>query len=281
MKKMTGVDCEMKVQHIISTMNRVDFAFLQNMALQTDVLVVNQNQPARKEELQLPQGVHVRVISTPEKGLSRSRNCLLENAEGDICIIGDDDVEYVEGYLDIIRAAYASHPDADIIVFRFTHKKGEETRLRYTKDLRMRMQHISRAASVEVTFKREAVLKAGLRFNTYIGLGARFPSGEENAFLADALRAGLKIYHVPVTICVAEEESKISQERPVSVYLTDMGASHHCIYKAWSPLYSLGFVLLRRKKFFPEVSAMKAFGYMLKGKRLYKQYVKENLCASV
>lgn len=265
----------MKLQHIISTMNRENFDFLQNLGLQTDVLVVNQNCPESKQDLVLPQGVHACIYSTPEKGLSRSRNKLLENAEGDICIVGDDDVEYLEGYLETICNAYATHTDADIIVFRFTHEKGKETRLRYTHDLRMGMFHISHAASVEITFKRKSVMSAGLRFNPNIGLGARFPSGEENAFLADALRAGLKIYHVPITICVAEENSKISQERPVSVYLTDMGASHHCIYKSWSPLFSLAFVLLKKRSIFPEISTIKAYKWMLNGKKLYKQIFKE------
>lgn len=265
----------MKIQHLISTMNREDFAFLQNLGLQTDVLVVNQNCPVDTKELTLSQSVRARVLSTPEKGLSRSRNRLLENADGDICIVGDDDVEYLEGYLDTIRTAYTNHPDADIIVFRFTHQKGKETRLRYTHDLRMRMLHISHAASVEITFKRESVISAGLRFNPNIGLGARFPSGEENAFLADALRAGLKIYHVPITICVAEENCKITKERPVSVYLTDMGASHYCIYKYWSPLFSLAFALLKKRTIFPEISAFTAYKWMLNGKRLYKETIKE------
>lgn len=265
----------MKLQHIISTMNREDFLFLENLALQTDALVVNQNCPDGIQELTLSQGVHVRVLSTPEKGLSRSRNRLLENAEGDICIMGDDDVEYLEGYLDSIRNAYTTYPDADIIVFRFTHEKGKETRLRYSNALRMGMCHISHAASVEITFKRKSVMSAGLRFNPNIGLGTRFPSGEENAFLADALRAGLKIYHIPVTICVAEENSKIGQGRPASVYLTDMGASHHCIYKMWSPLFSLAFVLLKKRILFPEVPVLKAYSWMLKGKKLYKQTIKE------
>ena len=118
-------------------------------------------------------------------------------------------------------------------------------------------------------------MSAGLHFNPNIGLGARFPSGEENAFLADALRAGLKIYHVPITICVAEENSKISQDRPISVYLTDMGASHHCIYKMWSPLFSLAFVLLKKRTIFPEVPVLRAYSWMIKGKRLYKKSIKE------
>ncbi len=265
----------MIIEHIISTMNREDFSFLNNLCLKTNALVVNQNCPDGLYDFELSEGVKVRTISTPEKGLSRSRNKLLQNAEGDVCIIGDDDVEYLDGYLDIIKNAYERYPDADIIVFRFTNEKGKETRVRYTEDILMNMKNISKAASVEITFKRKSIIDAGVSFNNNIGLGTSFPSGEENAFLADALRAGLKIYHVPQTICVAEEAKKINDDYNVEKYLTDKGASFYCIYKSMFPLYSMAFILLKKKSIFKDISILKAFFLMLKGKKKYIKSTKE------
>lgn len=265
----------MEIQHIISTMNRTEFSFLEKLRLKENALVVNQNCQENEEDITLSTGVKVKVLSTEEKGLSRSRNKLLENAEGDICIIGDDDVEYLDGYSDVIKSAYEKYTDADIIVFRFTHEKGKETRARYTQDVKMNMRNISKAASVEITFKRKSIIDSGVRFNKNIGLGTRFPSGEENAFLADALRAGLTIYHVPVTICVAEEAERITENYNISSYLEDKGASFYCIYKTLYPIYSFAFVVLKRKTVLKDISAFKAFFLMLKGKREYKKYIKE------
>ncbi len=265
----------MKIQHIISTMNRDDFSFLEKLCLKTDAVVVNQNCPEKEEALFLSNGVSVKAISTPEKGLSRSRNKLLEKATGDVLIVGDDDVEYLEGYLDIIESAYERYPDADIIVFRFTHEKGKETRARYTQDVRMTMFNISKAASVEITFKRKSVVETGITFNNKIGLGTEFPTGEENAFLADALRAGLKIYHVPKTICVAQEAERITDTYDISDYLVDKGAAFYCIYKKMFPLYALAFIVLKKKSIFKEVSIFKAFSLMCKGKRKYIESTKE------
>lgn len=265
----------MTIQHIISTMNREDFSFLENLNLKADALVVNQNCSDSKRAVALSNGIKVTALSTPEKGLSRSRNKLLENADGDILIIGDDDVEYLDGYLDTIENAYKKYADADIIVFRFTHEKGKETRARYKEDVKMNMRNISKAASVEITFKRKSIVGAGIRFNNNIGLGTQFPSGEENAFLADALRAGLKIYHIPVTICVAEEDKKINASYDVSTYLIDKGASFYCIYKSSFPMYALAFILLKKKSHFKNISVLKAFFLMLEGKKKYKKHIKE------
>lgn len=265
----------MKIQHIISTMNREEFSFLEKLCLKTDAVVVNQNCEDAITEFALSNGVKIKAVSTPEKGLSRSRNKLIENATGDILVIGDDDVEYLDGYLDIIKNAYNKYPDADIIVFRFTHEKGKETRLRYTEDVKMNMLNISKAASVEVTFKREKVLSAGISFNNNIGLGTSFPTGEENAFLADALRAGLKIYHVAATICVAEEAERITESYDVSAFLMDKGASYHCIYKKMFPAYALAFIVLKKKSIFKDISILKAFLLMCKGRKKYIKSVKE------
>lgn len=265
----------MKIEHIVSTMNREDFSFLENLGFVTDVVVVNQNCPQKTESFSLSNGVSVKAISTPEKGLSRSRNKLIENATGDVCIIGDDDVQYLDGYLDIIENAYKKYTDADIIVFRFTHEKGKETRVRYKEDISVSMQNVSKFASVEITFKSESIKKAGISFNNNIGLGTPFPSGEENAFLADALRAGLKIYHVPQTICVAVEDMKINENYDVLKYIEDKGATFYCIYKKMFPVYSLAFIVLKKKTIFKDVSILKAFRFMLKGKRKYIKSVKE------
>ena len=96
-----------------------------------------------------------------------------------------------------MNRAMKNIPDADIIVFQFTHDKNKETRVQYEKDKRYYLWNISKVASVEITFKRKSIIDKGIKFNNIIGLGTKFPSGEENAFLADALRAGLKIYHIP------------------------------------------------------------------------------------
>lgn len=258
----------MKIEHVVSTMERTDCSFLENMQMQAPCLVVNQKCPESESTYSLPNG-NAKILSTSEKGLSRSRNKLLQNATGDICIIGDDDVEYLPNYLQDIEQAYVSLPKADIIVFRFTHEKGKETRARYSKIKRLHMWNISKAASVEITFKRESILKAGISFHNEIGLGTEFPTGEENAFLADALRAGLKIYHYPKTICYAVEEHDLKNDNDIKRYLIGKGAAYHCIYKKVFWFYALGFIVLKKRSLFKSVSICQAYTWMKEGRKKY------------
>ncbi len=261
----------MKIEHIISTMNRAEYSFLRQMNLQTNGIVVNQTDKLDNSEYILDNGCKIKTISVLERGLSRSRNRLLEEATGEICIVGDDDVEYMPGYLEIISNAYEKYPDADIIVFRFTHDKNRETRSRYKKDKRYYLWNISKVASVEITFKKKSIDAAGICFNNKIGLGTKFPSGEENAFLADALRAGLKIYHIPKTICYAVEAHTIKDAPGLKKYLITKGAAYYCIYKKLFGLYALAFILLKKKKMLSEISIRQAMNYMRKGKQEYRR----------
>ncbi|WCM69758.1 hypothetical protein LZD60_14275 [Clostridium perfringens] len=41
----------------------------------------------------------------------------LLNANADICILCDDDVVYVDNYVDIVKRAFEEVDDADVIVF--------------------------------------------------------------------------------------------------------------------------------------------------------------------
>lgn len=265
----------MRIEHIVSTMERKEFAFLENMQMQAPCLVVNQKCADNESTYSFANG-DARILSTIEKGLSRSRNKLLQNATGEICVIGDDDVEYLPNYLQDIEQAYSSLPKADIIVFRFTHEKGKETRARYSKIKRLHMWNISKAASVEITFKRESVLRAGISFHNEIGLGTEFSTGEENAFLADALRAGLKIYHYPKTICYAVEEHDLKDDNDVKKYLIGKGAAYHCIYKKSFWFYTLGFIILKKRSLFKNISIFQAYAWMKEGRKKYIDKTGEN-----
>lgn len=253
-------------------MHRHEFSFLDTMNLSNDVLVVNQADSNRDESFQR-EGTSVRVLTTEERGLSNSRNMLLDNADGDIAILGDDDIYYLDGYADLIKKAYADYPEADIIAFSFTTELGKDTRRQFEKSKRLGIFTISKIASVEITFKPQRVREKGIRFDTLLGLGAEFGSGEENAFLADALRAGLKVRYVPATICYLKpdpEERVKWRDGFNEDYFFKKGACFHRIYGAIFLPMTLAFIMLKKPGIFKSVPVFKAIGWMLNGRRAYK-----------
>lgn len=143
------------------------------------------------------------LLSTIEgRGLSRNRNNTLRHAAADICIIADDDCRYTGQRILQVRQAYADHPEADIICFA-SEDYDSHPRQRYPRlsmDYPKAVKAGYYASSVELTFRRKSVV-GRICFNPHFGLGApRLCAGEEDVFLADALRQGLKVIFIPKVI---------------------------------------------------------------------------------
>ena len=84
----------MKIEFIVSTMNRTDLSFIDKMFVNIDVakvriLAVNQCTTIPVPINNLSDRQNIRVISIDQKGLSRSRNVALENATGELCVLAD------------------------------------------------------------------------------------------------------------------------------------------------------------------------------------------------
>ena len=253
-------------------MHRSSANFILDMKLTCDATVVNQCDKEGYTEERIGESL-VKMYSSMERGLSLSRNMLLDNMEGDIAILSDDDIVYLDGYEKRLAEAYEAYPDADIIAFSFTEKPDEYTRRQFDKPRWLGRLHISKIASVEISFRIESVRSAGLRFDRLLGLGAPFGSAEENAFLSDAISAGLKILYLPITLCylTPDDTRKKWQSGFNEDYFLKKGGCFYRIYGRTYLLYSLGFILSKKRSLFRGVRLFSALKIMRQGKKRYKE----------
>ncbi|MBP5731901.1 MAG: glycosyltransferase family 2 protein [Bacteroidaceae bacterium] len=140
----------------------------------------------------------VTLTTIPGRGLSANRNNAIAHATADVCIIADDDCLYDKQHLKNVTDAYNKYPDADIICFTAQDYNSQPLRHYPTEDMPY-LQAVKQGyypASIQITFRRKTV--AGrIAFNPNFGLGsALLCAGEEEVFIADALRAGLNIMYV-------------------------------------------------------------------------------------
>lgn len=189
----------MKLQLLLATVN--DNFLRRNYTPPFDnYLVINQVDRAP------PCAVHqVQVFDYQEKGVSKSRNRALQKATAEICLLADDDLVFLESAQRMVLAAFQQNPTADIITFQAQTLSGAPWKHYAIKQQRHTRRSIMRVASWEIAFRRRSIQSAGLQFDERFGLGAAFPTGEENIFLLDALRKNLTILHVPVAIVMHPE----------------------------------------------------------------------------
>lgn len=183
----------------MSVMHQNDFSLPRQSNVDSDLLVINQC----NEESDIEQRIGEyswRILSTKERGLSKSRNMAIENAQGSICKLCDDDETLVENYQEIILRAYDELPDADVIVFNLNRVNYKMKKTYYTIGKVRLAPNYRSYGSPMITFKLNSIRKHNIRFNEDFGSGSKFGGGEDNLFLRDIRRAGLLIYEYPVAI---------------------------------------------------------------------------------
>ncbi len=238
----------MKIQVLFATMYQENDSLPLKSKVIGSYLVVNQTNYSKYPNITNSDKNRL-FISTEERGLSNSRNTALRNATGDICLIADDDLEYLDGYEEIVKNAYKKYPDADIILFDFL----EESSIRKRKSVakysgRLNYLQILRGNSVRISFKLKSIKENNLKFNTYFGAGSNhFTSGEDIVFLVDSFRKKLKIYYEPVPILkLLDNDNSTWFNGFDKKYFNNIGAfSYHYAHNFWF-VYCLQFLLRHR-----------------------------------
>ncbi|MBO4889909.1 MAG: glycosyltransferase [Lachnospiraceae bacterium] len=258
----------MSVEVLLSAMHLDSEDYIDTLNIHTDCVVINQcdRNTSRKVTHETPEGdISVTYVETSERGLSKSRNMAISNATGDVCILCDNDVEYVKDYDRIIDEAFRTHSDADVIVFFI--KRPERQQPLFDKPRRMGYLSVLKIFSPEIAFRRDAIGDIG--FNELFGAGAKYFLGEENLFLYECLKRGRKIVYVP---------EMIAKVRPVEStwfkgYDRDFFISRGANYAAMSRMFSPGliaqFALRKRFLYSDRMSMKEALSAMFAGRKQY------------
>lgn len=255
----------MTVQVLLSCMYEKDYSIISRSNIQSDVVVVNQCDTNSKEILHFKnkkkEDCKALFINTTERGLSKSRNMALKNAEGDICIVCDDDEEFFDNYVEIIKEAYSNNPKFDIItleVVRKSMKSMSERRLNWINALKV--------ASVTITFKRQSIIDNQICFEETIGSGISKAGGEENVFLYDSLRHGLKGLILPIPFARLREGDSKWFKGFTKEYFYDRGLMTKRLMGRYPALlYALYFLIRKKNIYCKDISISEASKYLLKG----------------
>lgn len=181
------------------TMHQKDFCKIKEMNIHSDVVFANQADRTEMAEVHF-EGHRARMITTDTRGVGKNRNIALLYAEGDICLLADDDVVYEDDMEARVLAEFAAHPDADVFIFHLDSMDSTRPQIKYSRTRKVHPWNRMPWGAVRIAFRRDAVQKANLWFNTLFGGGCVFPSGEDSMWLHDAKERGLVFYVSEQTI---------------------------------------------------------------------------------
>ena len=227
----------MKIQLLVATMNQCDYSLLDKMNVQSDAIIGNQCERNSIESFEY-KGYRIKYLNFDERGVGLNRNNALMRADGDICLLADDDMRYVDNYPYIVSKAFEEIPSADLIVFNIDGNVDSRPDALVPKQIRF--YNYMRYGTARIAFRMSSIRNQGIFFNLCFGGGTKHGHGEDTLFLTDCLRKGLKIYAVPVNLATLMDERESTWFKGYDEkYLRDQGALYKAISKAYWRLLCL------------------------------------------
>lgn len=268
--------CDFEV--LLSCMYEDGFQIAYKSKVDSDLLIINQCDQEAYQELTV-NGHLWRMISTTERGLSKSRNMALDNARGEVCLFADNDETFSENYSKMITEAFRDAPDATMIAFNVNRINVPMKKSYYR--ISERKESNRTFGSPMTAVKMDAVRGNTLRFNTDFGSGSPWGGGEDGLFQIDIRRCGLKIYECPCEIATIDYSNESQWFHGYTEeYFYNQGAfAEYCktprIKRELYSLYS-SFIKLRKEK---TLSPLKKIMWRHRGEKgwrenvTYSQYV--------
>lgn len=253
----------MKLEILLSCMHQEDDALVRSSQITGDVVVINQCGRDGYGEYATGRG-RARMFFTRQRGLTKSRNMAIREARADICMLCDDDEAFVPDYEAKILNAYASVPQADVIVFKMVGRPPSFA----DKVMRLKFPMTLKVSSWQISFRRQSLLDAGVGFDELLGAGTGNGAEEELKFLLDCERAGLKIYYVPVEIASVGQEASTWFAGFTESFFENRGATtRYILGLGMASIYAVYYVIRKRSLYAGQLTPGKALGAIFRGMR--------------
>ena len=250
----------MRIQILIAAMNQNDHSLLEKMNIQSDAIVGNQCDFNLVEEF-FWKNWQITYLNFAERGVGLNRNNALMRATGDICLFADDDMVYVDNYVEIIAKAFQDNPKADIIIFNLYEKNSKRKQIK--KKQRVMWFNYLRFGTARIAFRLQPIKQNGIYFNQCFGGGTEHCHGEDNLFLTECLRKKMKIIALPIVIARLTDDRQSTWNMGYGdKYLADQGCLYRQISRKWWKLLCLQDAIRHRKLY--GLSIIGAYNKMIK-----------------
>ncbi len=251
----------MKLEILMSCMHQQDASLVSQSHITGDVLVINQCD-TNSDTVCPTQNGTARMISTTDRGLTKSRNLAIANSNADICLLCDDDEKFLPDYEERIIEAYRNFPQADVLVFKIL----DQPQTLPDRIMRLRFPKLLNVSSWQISFRRESLLKAGVRFDELLGAGSGNGAEEELKFLLDCKRAGLKIWYVPTAIAsVGQSESTWFHGFDREFFYNRGATTRYILGAPLAFAYGVFYVIKKYPKYRKNLTHAQAMGALLQG----------------
>lgn len=219
----------MTLQVLVSTMYQSDYSLIKKMNIHSDAIIINQCDNDSTEKIELQDGV-VTWINTTERGVGRSRNRAIIASDADVLIFADDDVVYEDDYKSIIMRTFEENPKIDLITFNLESLNPNRPEMLTIKDYNLKWYNCLKFGAFRIAVRRQQLFHNNIFFSLLFGGGTIYQAGEDNLFITQCLKVGLRgLASANMIGTVAQEESTWFRGYDEKYY-QDKGALFRALY---------------------------------------------------
>lgn len=142
--------------------------------------------------------LNIEHIISEKKGLSLARNIAIPFISGDIVTFSDDDCWYPSDSFQKVLKGFEKMKEADGICFQIFDPEKSLPYKNYSNKVipKMNLREIFKRSSIEIFLNVKKISQTDLKFHESFGLGAKYPSGEENILLANLNNKGYCLSYI-------------------------------------------------------------------------------------
>lgn len=223
----------MKLQVLVSTMHQTDHSLLEKMNIRSDAIVINQCDRDSIERFSF-RGYDILWMSLNERGVGLSRNNALMRASGDILLFADDDVVYSDDYVEKIRKSFEDNPKSDLIVFNLPSQNPNRPEAIVENEYKLHWYNSLKFGAFRIAVRKDAIRKANVFYSLLFGGGAKYQSGEDNLFIIQCLKKGIKGLASNVIIGTVQQEESTWFRGFDEKYFFDKGVLMKQCFGPWA-----------------------------------------------
>jgi GT2 family glycosyltransferase len=170
---------------------------------EVEILVVVQGAADGRLPDGAPQRDDVRYQFLASRGVTKSRNAVLDRARGRYVLFADDDIVFHEEGVRSVLAELEEHPGLALVLGIAVDEGGRLRKPYPSRPVRLTRWNSGKAATYEIMLRRESFARAGVRFDEGFGAGVDpHYLGDEYILIADAIQAGLECRFLPVVMAM-------------------------------------------------------------------------------
>jgi glycosyltransferase involved in cell wall biosynthesis len=196
-----------------------------------------------------PRRDDVRYELLASRGVTKSRNAVLDGARGRYVLFADDDIVFHEEGVRSVVGELEADPGLALVLATAVDEGGRLRKPYPQRPVRLTRWNSGKAATYEIMLRRAAFVRAGVRFDERFGAGVDpHYLGDEYILIADAIGAGLECRFVPVVMAVHPTVSSgagFGTERDARA----RAAIFNRVFGRVAPLARLAFVVRSPRRF--------------------------------